>query len=359
MRREAKVLLDKSIDSLFLAIDHFNRPYDRGRHEAVLMLLDRGFELLLKAVIVHRGGSIREKGEPHTIGFDKCVCKCISDKATKCLDEHEAFTIRTINALRDAAQHYVVTLSEQHLYMYTQAGFTLFAKLLTKYFKSDIGDYFPQRVLPITSNPPQDFRNMIDAEFADIRKLLAPNSRKRLQARAKIRHLAILEDSLAGEPYQPSEKRLARYIDEIKTGKDWTYIFPGVAVLQLDTSGTGLNVTLRITRSEGQPVRLVDEATADVDTPIVAVRKVDPLGFYTLGAKDLARKIDLTLPKTIALIRYLRLQESDEYFREFKIKSVSHKLYSRKALEKLRQEMPQVDMEEVWRKHSPMRRSSR
>ena len=73
MKREARVLLDKAADSLFLSIDHFNRPYDRGRHEAVLIFVDRAFELLLKAVIIRRGGEIREQGASQTIGFDKCV----------------------------------------------------------------------------------------------------------------------------------------------------------------------------------------------------------------------------------------------------------------------------------------------
>ena len=103
MRREAKILLDKSADSLFLSIDHFNRPYDRGRHEAVLIFLDRAFELLLKAVIIHRGGKIREARATETIGFDKCLRKSVSENQVKCLTEEEALTPQNINSLRDAA----------------------------------------------------------------------------------------------------------------------------------------------------------------------------------------------------------------------------------------------------------------
>jgi hypothetical protein len=54
MRKECKTLHMKAVDSLVLAVDHFNRAWDRGRTEAVLILLDRAFELLLKAIIVHR-----------------------------------------------------------------------------------------------------------------------------------------------------------------------------------------------------------------------------------------------------------------------------------------------------------------
>ena len=44
MRKECKTLHTKAVDSLVLAVDHFNRAWDRGRTEAVLILLDRAFE---------------------------------------------------------------------------------------------------------------------------------------------------------------------------------------------------------------------------------------------------------------------------------------------------------------------------
>jgi len=79
MRKESRTLHAKAVDSLVLAVDHFNRAWDRGRTEAVLILLDRSFELLLKAIIVHRAGgsAIREPGkEGMTLGFDHCLRKC-------------------------------------------------------------------------------------------------------------------------------------------------------------------------------------------------------------------------------------------------------------------------------------------
>ena len=76
MRREARLLQTKSLDSLVVAIEHFNQSSDRGRVEAVLILLDHAFELLLKAAILHKGGRIREPRAKETIGFDKSVRKC-------------------------------------------------------------------------------------------------------------------------------------------------------------------------------------------------------------------------------------------------------------------------------------------
>ena len=73
MKKEARLLREKAINSLILSIEHFNRPWDRGRVEGVLILLDHSFEMLLKAAILHRGGRIRESRAKETIGFDKCV----------------------------------------------------------------------------------------------------------------------------------------------------------------------------------------------------------------------------------------------------------------------------------------------
>jgi hypothetical protein len=75
VKREVRLLREKAIDSLILAIEHFNRPYDRGRASSVLILLDHSFEMLLKASILHRGGRIREPRAKQTVGFDACVRK--------------------------------------------------------------------------------------------------------------------------------------------------------------------------------------------------------------------------------------------------------------------------------------------
>ena len=60
MKRETKYLLAKATDSLVISIEHFNRPWDRGRVDAVLIFLDHAFEMLLKAAILHRGGNLVE-----------------------------------------------------------------------------------------------------------------------------------------------------------------------------------------------------------------------------------------------------------------------------------------------------------
>ena len=94
---------------------------------AVLILIDHAFEMLLKAAIIHRRGKIRKPGENQTIGFNECLGKAVSEVGVQFLVGEQELQLRALNGLRDAAQHYLLDLSEQHLYIHVQAGFTLFS----------------------------------------------------------------------------------------------------------------------------------------------------------------------------------------------------------------------------------------
>lgn len=117
VKKEARLLKEKSLNSLVLSVEHFNRPWNTGRTDAVLMFLDHSFEMLLKASILHRNGAIRERGEKNTIGFDACIRRALSTGAIKFLTDEQALTLQAINGLRDAAQHHLVDISEGHLYL--------------------------------------------------------------------------------------------------------------------------------------------------------------------------------------------------------------------------------------------------
>ena len=129
MKKEAKLLLGKAVDSLILSVEHFNRPSDTGRTESTLILLDHSFEMLLKAAILHKGGKIRKPREKQVIGFGECVRKALSDGSVVFLDKSQAMTLQAINTLRDSAQHHIVTLSEELLYLHAQSGLTLFKNI--------------------------------------------------------------------------------------------------------------------------------------------------------------------------------------------------------------------------------------
>ena len=346
MKKQTKILFEKSLDSLVLAIDHFNRPWDRGRSEAVLILLDRAFELLLKSIILHKGGKIREAYEKETIGHEKCVRKCITDQKVKCLSEEQGLTIQIINSFRDAAQHDMVELSEQELYMYSQAGVTLYKDLIGSVFGQLLKDHLPERVLPVSTEPPRDLHTMVEADFKEIKSLLKPKSRRQLEAKSKLRTLAIVESSLEGVRSQPSEFELRKMVKEVRANKTWQEIFPGVASLQLNTEGTGINVDIRITKKEGEAVHLVPEGTPGAT--VLAVKRVNELDYYTLGATKLAKKSGLTQPKLLALVWHLKLQESEEYFKPVKIEMSVFKRYSSKALDAVKKALETENMDEIW-----------
>src|SRR5690606_8085863 len=111
MRKEAKHLYQKAIDSLTLRSELFNRPNDCGRIHAVLIFMDHSFEMLLKASIIHKDGKSNEKGAKETIGSSACVRKGFSDNAIKFLSETDVLALQTRNGLRDAGQHYTLEMS--------------------------------------------------------------------------------------------------------------------------------------------------------------------------------------------------------------------------------------------------------
>ena len=174
MRREAKLLLNKALDSLILGVELFNRPSDRGRVSGVLIQVDHGFEMLLKSAIVHRGGKIRERNAKQTIGFDTCVRRGLSDGSIRFLTEEQALTLQTINGLRDAAQHHLLEISEGQLYLHVQSGVTLFRDLLESVFQKELAKELPNRVLPISTSLPNDLVTVFDSEVDEILRLLEP-----------------------------------------------------------------------------------------------------------------------------------------------------------------------------------------
>jgi hypothetical protein len=346
------MLLDRAMDSLVLAIERFNCPWDRGRQEVTLLLLDRSFELLLKAIIRHRGGRIREPGEKETFGHDKCVRVCLSSGIAQCLNSEQALTIQVINSLRDAAQHYMLEVSEQQLYLHAQAGLTLFSDLLGAVFSRTLADYIPDRVLPVSTRPPKDLHSVVKAEFDDIRGLVAPGARKHIQARAKLRSLAVIEASLNGERSQPGDQELEKLLGKVREGRSWQELFPGVASLEIttETSNT-IGIAIRLTKREGRPVHLVPEGTPGAT--IVSVKRVNELDYYSLGLNQLAAKIKLTPSRTLALIRHLGLQDRPDSFKLITIGKNSFKRYSKTALDGCQEALKTVDMEKVWELNRP------
>ena len=261
MKREAQLLFDKACDSLLLSVEFFNRPHDRGRVSGSLILLDHAFEMVLKAAILHRGGRIREKRAKETIGFDACVRRGLSDGKIKFLKDEQALLLQTINGLRDAAQHHLLEVSEGQLYMHAQAGVTLFRDLLGSVFDRDIRGSLPSRVLPVSTSPPTDLATLFDFEVGEVRKLLSPGRRRRVEAEARLRPLAILDATITGEKGQPSSGDLRRIGQQLLAGTNWQDVFRGASAIEITTDGTGPSLSLRLSKKQGIPIQLVPEGT--------------------------------------------------------------------------------------------------
>jgi hypothetical protein len=349
MKKEVRLLRRKAVESLVLSIELFNRPSDEARTHGVLILLDHAFEMLLKAAILHRGGRIREPRAEQTIGFDSCVRRGLSDARITFLIDTQALTLQMINSLRDAAQHHLLDISEPHLYIQSQAGLSLFRELFKKVFGEDLKAHLPGRVLPLSTTPPTDLATLFDSETREIQKLLVPGSRRRTEAEAKLRSLAIVEKSLNGEKVQPSVGELRRLAGEIVSRKKaWNEIFPGVASVILTTKGYGPSLDLRISKI-GSPVQLVLEGTPGAT--VVAVKRVDELSFYSLGRDQLAAKVNLSGPKATAFIRFLDLKNDPECFKRFAVGKTKFDRYSPKAITAIQEGLSKHSVIEIWRSH--------
>lgn len=346
MKREARLMFTKGVDSLVLGIEHHNRPWDRGRVDAVLILLNHSFEMLLKAAILHRGGAIRKAREKQTIGFDECLRKAVSDGAVRFLKQEQVLQLQALNTLRDAAHHHLVDLSQQHLYLHAQAGLTLFRDIVRDVFGQELQVHLPPRVLPLSTTPPTDLATLFEQEAKEVARLLAPGKRRQVEAAAKLRGLAIVDAALRGDRLQPTDAKLRRLGSAISQGSSWEMVFPGVAAIELTATGTGPSLDLRISKKEGMPIQLVPEGTPGAT--VVAVRKVDSLGFYNLGRDQLAKHLGLSGPRTTALIRHTRVQDDAECYRPITIGKALFNRYSHIAIDRLREALNSVKMEDVW-----------
>ena len=332
--------------ALVLSIELFNRPHDRGRVSGTLIQLDRGFELLMKAAIVHRGGRIRERRAKETIGFDACVRRSLSDGRIKHSTQQQALVLQTINGLRDAAQHHLLDISEGQLWVHVQSCVTLFRHLLKSVFDQELASRFPTRVLPVSTSLPTDLATLFESEVAEVGKLLKPGRRRQVEALARLRSLAILDATIRGEKSEPRDSDLLRIGKEVSQGRGWTDVFRGAAVVEIVTDGIGPSLSLRLSNKDGSPIQWVPEGTPDAS--VVAVKRVNELDFYSLGAKQLAEKVGLTVPKAVAVVDYLGLRNQPDCYKEIKMGKAVFKRYAQKAIDAIREALKAESAEHIW-----------
>ncbi len=349
MKRIVRILLGKATDSLLLSIEFFNRPFERGRSHASLILLDHSFEMLLKASLLHKGARIYDRKTEQTVGFDKCVRLAIGDGDVRFLTDEQTLTLQMINNMRDAEQHYFIDISENQHYLLMQAGVTLFKDILKNVFEKEISEYMPERVLPISTLPPRDIDVLFDYEIEQIKGMLALGCRKKTLALAKLRGLDIMENAISGESAPTAETKLRKKLTRIQEGENWQKVFPGVASINITSEGVGPSIDLRFTKKEGIPIHAVPEGTAGA--PAVGIKKVNELSYYSLGRNDLAKKVGLTGPKTGAVIWFGKVKEDSGCYERIKIGKVCFDRYSPTAISKIKEILKENSIEDIWTKY--------
>lgn len=330
MKREAKLLKAKAVASLRRGATSFNDYQEDGRVTAVLLHFQHAFEMLLKAALVEKGVPVFDKRSGRSIGFEKCVKLGAMHLG---LATEAAGTMRALDAMRDDEQHYLGSADEGLLYVHARAGVTLFDDILGEQFGETLAAYLPARVLPISTEPPGDIDLLIDRQFTQVAELLAPGKRRRAEARGKIRMLLALEAHVAEDVFV-SERDVNRVESAIKERKPRSQVFPRLESLATTTDGGGLTVTVRFSKKEGAPVRLV---AADDPTEAAAVREVDLQRKYHFTKQQLADAVGITGPKATALRRYLDIDNDPSCVHEFVFGKSKHIGYSDNALVRMRE----------------------
>ena len=83
----------------------------------------------------------------------------------------------------------------------------------------------------------------------------------------------------------------------------------------------------------------------------VNIRQYTPEGSFLAFAKHLPRLKKMGVE--------IKLQDNKDAFKEIRIGSQVYKRYSQLALETLRKELPNMDMEKVWQKNRPKIKSAK
>ncbi len=353
VRATAKTLHGKALSSMRTAMTAFNSPHDDGRPTVVLLHLQHAFEMLLKAALVQGGARVFDKKSGRSIGFEAAINQS-SQLAGFKLTHDESGTLRAIDALRDDEQHWFNDVAEGLLYLHARAAVTLFDELLFRAFRQRLADHLPNRVLPVSTEAPQDILALVDSEYANIAALLKPGRRARGEARAKIRTLLALEAHV-DEDTKVSDSDVNRVEKGIKVGKTRQQVFPKLNPLSAEISGEGLTVKVKIVKqADALPVRLVRDGDI-VDA--AAVREVDLQKKFHWSPFDLADKLKISRPRATALREHLGIDKDPDCLHVFEFGSQKHPRYSDNALTRMREAAAKQDMDAIWKSHGPGRRS--
>lgn len=353
LRNEARVLKRKAISSMRSAMSAFNSPTDDGRVTAVLLHLQHAFEMLLKAALVQSRIPVFDQKTGRSIGFSRCLHEARTAALLR-LSEEEAGALRAVDAMRDDEQHWFTVVDEGLLYLHTRAAVTLFDDLLHRSFGERLADHLPLRVLPVGSEPPQDFQTLVDREYANVAALLKPHRRARADAEARLRSLLAMEAHVEPDT-RVSVSDVRRVAAGVRAGKSREQVFPRLSQVAASVSGEGLTVEVRFVKHEGLPIKL---ARPDDPVDAAAIRIVDLQRKYHRSPTELAAALQLSPPRAGALRAHLGIDENDDCRHVFTFSSQRHIRYSDNAYKRMLEALQDdtLDMAAIWSSHGRTRR---
>ncbi len=336
-----------------VAMTAFNSPQDDGRVTAVLLHLQHAFEMLLKAALVQdRVPRVFDEESGRSIGFARCLHEARTSTRIK-LSEDEAGTLAAIDAMRDDEQHWFTIVDEGLLYLHARAAVTLFDDVLHRTFHERLADHLPLRVLPVGSQPPQDFQTLVDREYANIAALFQPGRRARAEGAARLRTLLAMEAHVEPDT-RVSDTDVKRVAAGVRAGKTREQVFPRLSQVGADVSGDPLTVEVRFVKRGGMPVKFVK---ADDDVDAAAVRVEDLQKKYHRSPTDLATAVGLSPPRAAALRAHLGIDTDEDCRHVFEFGSQKPVRYSDNAFTRMRNGLAAgIDLDSVWAAHGTGRR---
>ncbi|TQQ83032.1 hypothetical protein EGH24_06265 [Halonotius terrestris] len=320
---------ETATNSFRIAVELFNRPFENGRTEGVLILLDHSFEMLLKAAILRRGGEIRsDGGSGQTISLEKCVKRCRDgtrdNQRIKCLSKSEAAAILSLNNLRDYAQHEQVDVREQQLYLQSRQCTDIFEKILTQVFNESLSQYLPERVLPLSTTVPTDIASIIDQEIDEIQELMDEGAID--EARNKLKALDSVERGLADEGKTPDLSELSTTLEAVDDDKGLDDIFPSTFAALGDGVDSGGGVRINLGSDDpGLPAEYVPEEEIDEDDDVYLYTEKNIHGRYPFNPMQFKKQVnselseecdwkgDLSLVRLKAILKEMGLREREEF----------------------------------------------
>lgn len=342
-----RTLRSKALASFRNGVGAFNSMDDLGRTTMVLLSLQHSFEMLLKAALESLKEPVFDKRADKSISLETSVRYCQQHPSIK-LTEDEAGTIRALDALRDAEQHWHVIVDEGILYLYVRAAVTLFDDLLRRVFDLRLADQLPSRVLPISAEPPQSLELLVDREYERIAQLLKPGRRTSGAAKARIRALLATEVLANPESADVREADVQRVSRDIRHQKDRSQVFPILSSYSADVSGAGLTLEVRLVKSGGLPVTYSN----DPDTETAVIKSVSFEKKFYMGANALADRAGVSRNKAVALRRHYGLDlDDDHYSHVFEFDKTKRMRYSDNALKVMKQAKDELDIDRVWAAH--------